>query len=598
MAKSYQAVAHQKDDQVKALTREMEQLRRKLQIMEAQQRRPDQGAFPSRPAPFGQAPHTANAAVARAAAAAVANAAAGRVDLHGDDAVVLRASNPQSIFRAAMLRYGSMTPASMHAPPHDSSAAAVAAAALHAGRAVPPAGHPHAQGGPTSMDVRDEHADADAADAGKGKGKRGKQGFGKALKKLLKVKAWRSGSNQAGDVSMSGAAPVPAPTPAAPAPSQAAQQHAVAAAANATAPTAPLPAYHRLWGAADATAFDDGGHYPGREQPDACPGVMQAPPLSVGGTPSMTMLFAPPVSSGRHNFVTLPSRYLGAVHPDATPIQGAAPNADRAPQPHLQPKHIHPQAAAQPQLQAAGQQRAAQGLQPRTRDPSAASGVSASAGAVAGLDAVAAALQGSDLAYGRHGSSGADLFTPQALVALRAQVQAAHPNAHPDAVTYAIAQALLAPASAIGPGAAAASAPAAATSGPEPSALQPAAGPVAAAKQGQGKVASEGGNVWAMLVQRSNIGQVSQRLTTSTPGSRRATDGSGAGSHGGASSSAPMSTAGAPPTEDIALGSRRQSWGSEHEQWGSSAGGASVTQRSGAPSAAVCGCACLLTATI
>ncbi|GLI64347.1 hypothetical protein VaNZ11_007572 [Volvox africanus] len=39
LARSYQAVAHQKDDQVKALTREMEELKLKLQKMEAEQQR-------------------------------------------------------------------------------------------------------------------------------------------------------------------------------------------------------------------------------------------------------------------------------------------------------------------------------------------------------------------------------------------------------------------------------------------------------------------------------------------------------------------------------------------------------------------------------
>ncbi len=194
-------------------------------------------------------------------------------------------------------------------------------------------------------------------------------------------------------------------------------------------------------------------------------------------------------------------------------------------------------------------------------------------GTAASVAAVAKAVHGSDLAPGRYGSSGVDLFAPSALAKLRQQQQQQQQAASggpdgpdaadgregraPDTAATLVSNALLG----VGVGAG---------SGPVqniPQGAAPGAPPAAGqVNQPHVKGVSEGGNVWAQLIQRSNVGQVTQRLAASTPGSRRATDSTGVGSHGGAAGQQQPPAQRLQPQQSIGghsvASTRLTSWGS------------------------------------
>ncbi|KAG2446380.1 hypothetical protein HXX76_000965 [Chlamydomonas incerta] len=243
---------------------------------------------------------------------------------------------------------------------------------------------------------------------------------------------------------------------------------------------------------------------------------------------------------------------------------------------------------------------------------------------------VEAAVRGSDLAFGRHGSSGIDLFAPGTLAMLRRQQQQQPPQ--PQMLMRANdgligAEAERQRTAAPQPGAASAAPPlppgardAAAAAMSEvilattatvqhpqdlPRGLGPAPPPLpkpgkkgaaggAVDKEGgkaKHKVPSEAGNVWTALVHRSNIGQVAQRLAASVPGSRRPTDSSGVSGSAGGASTAPPANAGQPSSGGASNSNSCGPGPSRRVSWGSDAGPAagSHEERASAPTAPAVG---------
>ncbi|GFR41805.1 hypothetical protein Agub_g2573 [Astrephomene gubernaculifera] len=336
-------------------------------------------------------------------------------------------------------------------------------------------------------------------------------------------------------------------------------------------------------------------------------GGLAAPPLPVAPA-ALSRPSAAAAASGLGRPVTLPTQYLfggngqqtasaGVADADVTTIaptnfqqqqqQGATSIVGQSsgglyPPPPQLPTQPPSQAPPLVQIQRNPtlQHQALHQQQLLHQDPS-------TGGSCIAVEAIAVSLQGSDLAYGRHGSSAVDLFAPTALSALRRQQQQAQlpdlldqqthhqqhvPSSSPvtsarDNATATLADALMSPASAAGPGVAVAAAAAAANGGTTSATPSPggAASNNVKSPGGGAKQASEGGNVWAMLVHRSGLGQVAQRLTSSAPGSRRSTDSSGTGSACGTAT-------GLVPNQSqpiVAQASQsgaslsRQSWGSE-----------------------------------
>lgn len=147
----------------------------------------------------------------------------------------------------------------------------------------------------------------------------------------------------------------------------------------------------------------------------------------------------------------------------------------------------------------------------------------------------ASLLHGSDLAAGRHGSSGLDLFAPGVLEALRRQQAQALARRRQQqqqqggdgstgaaaagdkaAAVAAVSEALLA----------------------RPQQGQPGGGSGGAEGSLNPNSYSEGGNVWSQLAASASQPQLTQRLAASQPTSRRGTDSTGAANHGSAHAAA------------------------------------------------------------
>ncbi|EFJ50630.1 hypothetical protein VOLCADRAFT_88646 [Volvox carteri f. nagariensis] len=202
LARSYQAVAHQKDDQVKALTREMEELKLKLQQMEAQQQRLT-ASYPGCFRYFHTAPASAATTCDTAAAAFTGSKSfchhwrdlqlCDRLQ-HVSD-VSLPA--PAPVAAPTQLVYPEMPmPPPVLAPP-PAGGQNLAGMFVRSARSARVAGDAwsarYSEPQPPGLE---DAEDADTADASKGKkSKEAKGSITKAFKKLMS-KSWRGGRDE------------------------------------------------------------------------------------------------------------------------------------------------------------------------------------------------------------------------------------------------------------------------------------------------------------------------------------------------------------------------------------------------------------------
>ncbi|KAG2492589.1 hypothetical protein HYH03_009250 [Edaphochlamys debaryana] len=635
-----------KDDQVKALTREMDELRSRLQAMEAQQHgapAPQPTALgslmqrqlsiqvpPPPSLPPGSAPSSCRSQqppqLSSRSGAAYPAAPSG---LDPYPVPLAKPYPPANVF----------TSPSKQALQPDSGPAYVAYHQLQPQWSVqphPPAPQQLVHGHYTSADpdVWCEDPDIDVEPPEKDKKSKAK-GLGKALKRLLSTKPRRGaqdegpsgGSAQPAGGHVPSTAQLQQATAAPSGPTAAASRHTLFDPRSLQPPAAgsgllqsraaavqgrsskqpqhlgqPLQA-HQLWAAAVAAAQDgpagQGARRPAHHRvPSGDSDVAPSGPQAAFGSTAGPAAPQPSAVNASPQGSSAPPPFLAPLLPDDSLYATTAPffalppapaasgtaqfsgSAAGPSRPVTLPSHYLSAAPPpQPQVASKWQQLAVSaGPGPKQAPPGPAQPLgSQSVPANPGLEAVARAVHGSDLAYGRHGSSGVDLFAPNALAALRRQQQQqqqpgvpAHGPGECDAAAATVAEALLVTTAAV---------QAQPPVGQLDSAAAGAPGrkPGAAAKQ-----PSEGGNVWAALVQRSAIGQVAQRLAASVPGSRRPTDSSGVGSMGGSAAAPPVgdSGGGALPSGHS---SRRQSWGSDAPPPQRSTPGAK--QQSAAPSA-------------